>query len=279
MMKNFTLLILCIFLSITMTAQINLDVSGGIKVGNSNQNFDGNIRYNGSDFQGYHNGLWRSLTSTGTSPWGNNADGIHYLGGRVGIANNHPDEALDVNGALKLSNGSIGSDNGTIRYTGADLEGRVGGNWLSLTTGNSPWSTNGTDIYYDVVGNEVGIGTGNPTSVFHVIGSNDAGETVDLTTSGNLLQNADLLNLSIGSGSDDGCQFIECRRFADLMFRVDGDGSVWAGETNFRVIGSTGDVYITNSTAGVILTSPNGNCWRLTIDNAGVPSYTNVTCP
>ena len=259
-----------------------LHLDGAIRLGNTANTGDGTIRFNGTDFEGYSGGSWQSLTgggSSGSSPWDTNPDGIHYLSGRVGIANNHPDEALDINGALKLSNGSIGSDNGVIRYTGSDLEGRVGGNWLSLTTGNSPWNTNGTDIYYNVVGNEVGIGTENPTSVFHVIGDNEAGETVDITTTGNLLQNADVLNIGMGANSDDGAQFIECRRFADLMFRVDGDGSVWAGETNFRVVGSTGEVYITNATAGVILTSPNGNCWRMTVDNTGVPSFTNVTCP
>ena len=94
-----------------------------------------------------------------------------------------------------------------------------------------------------------------------------------------MITNADLLNLTMANGSSDDAQFIECRRFTNLMFRVNGDGSVWAGEDRFRVVGNTGDVYITDSSAGVILTSPNGNCWRMTIDNSGVPSYTNVTCP
>lgn len=279
MKKQLTILIFLLSFNF-LNAQISIDADDGIKVGNSTSTEDGTIRYNGSDFFGYTGGLWKSLTSGGGStPWLTNANGIHYSAGRVGIATNTPDEALDVNGALKLSNGSIGSDNGTIRYTGADLEGRVGGSWLSLTTGPSPWTANGSEIYFDVVGNEVGIGTANPTSELHVIGTNDAGETVDLTTTGALLANADVLNIGMGASSSDDAQFIECRRFADLMFRVNGDGLVWAGEDKFRVVGSTGDVYVTDSAAGVILTSPNGNCWRLTVDNSGNPTYTNITCP
>jgi hypothetical protein len=40
-----------------------------------------------------------------------------------------------------------------------------------------------------------------------------------------------------------------------------------------------GDVYIENATKGVIMTSPNGGCWRMTIDNTGNPVFTSVTCP
>ena len=40
-----------------------------------------------------------------------------------------------------------------------------------------------------------------------------------------------------------------------------------------------GDVYIDNSSKGIILKSPNGNCWRVTIDNAGNFIRTNISCP
>jgi len=41
----------------------------------------------------------------------------------------------------------------------------------------------------------------------------------------------------------------------------------------------TGDVYIENIGSGVITKSPDGNCWRMTVSNAGAPIFTAITCP
>jgi hypothetical protein len=40
-----------------------------------------------------------------------------------------------------------------------------------------------------------------------------------------------------------------------------------------------GDVYVTNSLNGVILTSPDNQCWRVTVDNTGAISTSSVACP
>ncbi len=61
---------------------------------------------------------------------------IQHADGYVGIGNVNPLEKLDVVGAIKLGNTS-NSNNGTIRYTGTDFEGRVNGTWLSLTANNN----------------------------------------------------------------------------------------------------------------------------------------------
>jgi type II secretory pathway pseudopilin PulG len=42
---------------------------------------------------------------------------------------------------------------------------------------------------------------------------------------------------------------------------------------------SNGDVYTDTTGKGIILRSPNGSCFRLTVDNAGVPTSTTMTCP
>ena len=39
------------------------------------------------------------------------------------------------------------------------------------------------------------------------------------------------------------------------------------------------DVYISTSTKGIILTSPNGSCWRESVSNIGILSMTSITCP
>ncbi len=42
---------------------------------------------------------------------------------------------------------------------------------------------------------------------------------------------------------------------------------------------SGGDIAIKDSASGLVLKSPNGTCYRVTIDNAGTLNTTNVACP
>lgn len=40
-----------------------------------------------------------------------------------------------------------------------------------------------------------------------------------------------------------------------------------------------GDIFIEDVSKGVIMKSPNGNCWRMTISNSGQPEINSITCP
>ncbi len=40
-----------------------------------------------------------------------------------------------------------------------------------------------------------------------------------------------------------------------------------------------GDILLEGNQAGVIMNSPNGNCWKLGVDNSGNPMFTSITCP
>lgn len=42
---------------------------------------------------------------------------------------------------------------------------------------------------------------------------------------------------------------------------------------------ANGDIFISDVSGGVIMKSPNGNCWRVTIDNNGDFVKTQITCP
>lgn len=42
---------------------------------------------------------------------------------------------------------------------------------------------------------------------------------------------------------------------------------------------ASGDVYVSDPTRGIILKSPNGGCWRVTIDNTGNFVRTSIACP
>lgn len=76
----------------------------------------------------------------------------------------------EIEGALKIGNTSL-LDDGIIRFTGTDFEGRSNGMWMSLTNSNSPTTTNWTLIgshIYNNNGGNVGIGTTNPSREFHI---------------------------------------------------------------------------------------------------------------
>lgn len=40
-----------------------------------------------------------------------------------------------------------------------------------------------------------------------------------------------------------------------------------------------GDILLEGNQAGVIMNSPNGDCWKLGVDNAGNPVFTSIICP
>jgi len=40
-----------------------------------------------------------------------------------------------------------------------------------------------------------------------------------------------------------------------------------------------GDVFVSNPANGIILKSPNGSCWRVTIDDTGNFVRTSIPCP
>jgi hypothetical protein len=40
----------------------------------------------------------------------------------------------------------------------------------------------------------------------------------------------------------------------------------------------SGDIYLQNPESGIIMTSPNGQCWKLTVTNKGKAKYSKVDC-
>ncbi len=63
--------------------------------------------------------------------------------------------------------------------------------------------------------------------------------------------------------------------------RIEANGNVGIGTElpKSKLEVKEGDVYVNDPTKGIILKSPNGNCWRVTIDNTGNFVRTAITCP
>ncbi|MBT28134.1 MAG: hypothetical protein CMO01_00630, partial [Thalassobius sp.] len=63
--------------------------------------------------------------------------------------------------------------------------------------------------------------------------------------------------------------------------RIDNTGNVGIGteQPKAKLEVTDGDVYINDVNKGIILKSPNGNCFRVTIDNNGEFVKTQIACP
>jgi Concanavalin A-like lectin/glucanases superfamily len=69
--------------------------------------------------------------------------------------------------------------------------------------------------------------------------------------------------------------------FSLERMRIDANGNLGIGTQNpkSKVQVTSGDVYVENPDRGIILKSPNGTCWRVTIDDSGNFVRTSIACP
>lgn len=63
--------------------------------------------------------------------------------------------------------------------------------------------------------------------------------------------------------------------------RIDKEGDVGIGtdDPKTRLQVANGDIYISDISKGVIMKSPDGQCWRMTVTNEGEPQFSMIECP
>lgn len=261
--------------------------------------------------------LFISLTISAQGWIGNSNNLIAYNSSlsltpiKVGIGVNSPTSLFHTNGTLRFeglsqATGSpfdrllISDNNGNVRWFDINSLNQGDSDWFGLGT-NLPPTNITEDIYTEgraFILDEP-IGTKTPRTNLHILYTNSTAynsttlpiANIDPNGGGGLLienrSNALNARASITFMTRDNMSNFEATTAissistdtnkADLVFQNETDGSAQMRES--MRITSDGDVYLPNSNRGVILTSPSGNCWRLTVDNSGNPIFTSITCP
>ncbi len=230
--------------TVTMTINQTGDVGIGIQAPNYKLDVDGTI--NATEY--LINGETLNLSE---SVWESDASSAYYNVGSIGIGNTAPQKLLDIslpatgnekdNGiSLNRDGGYLNMINGTL-YDGK-FQARIS---AKSTHDDSPGM----------------IVTATPNS--DIIGSNSIilrGGEFDPLVNSNILKVQNNLE--------------------DLM-TVKSNGNVGIGTTipTAKLHVTQGDIYIEDAASGVIMTSPDGNCWRMTVDNNGNPAFKATDCP
>lgn len=132
--------------------------TGGLQVGNSASNLAGNIRWTGTDFQGYNGATWQSFT-TGATYTGDGTTGINVTGSVISALNTSSIwnagqlAGTPLNGVIPPVNGQVLKLSGGKWAAGTDNDAQtlsIVGNTVSISNGNNitlppsnAWGLNG----------------------------------------------------------------------------------------------------------------------------------------
>ncbi len=188
-------------------------------------------------------------------------------GGSMGVGTTTPQSTLAVNGNLAL--GSYAGTNGAPSG-GLIVPGRVG-----IGTSNPQRSLDVSTDGQITFGDNVGATTGSETGLFWQGGA----EYGIYRTAGDWtgpdyrqLKMAFATGIVIDGGQSYG-------KSGTVIQPNGGNVAIGTDTPKAKLHVAGGDVYVSDNGNGVIMKSPDGNCWKLTVSNAGVPGFSAVGCP
>ncbi len=243
---------------------------------------------------------------------GNTITGNYQAGNNIVGNYQASDNTLLFNGNNVKANYQAGNG---INITGNTIAGNyqagtginISGNTISSTggSGGGQWITHSNGIYYPsgTTSGNVGIRS-TPLSGIALIVNGDVpgvaeGNVATFTSSSNWHTQFSLENSASNSFytfavGGPGNTELKTKNFGIRNSNIQKWSLTVGGLTNFIGLGDqsifptipksmlhlkTGDIYIEQSINGVVLKSPNGGCFRVTVDNSGTLVTTNITCP
>ncbi len=231
--------------------RMRIGENGNVGIGNSNPMFK-------LDVAGAINATSLLINGTPISsgPWTQQVNNISYNLGNVGIGTTTPVTKLEINGNndlnllnLRNQNNSLGINayvSSDTDFHGSALVGR-----RSRGTYLAPQQVLEGDRISGIYGSLFANGDyQNSAAVHFYVGPNPGNSSYPS-------------NIRFETTNTNQTVRLERMRITE------------AGNVNVK----SGDIYLENINAGVIMKSPNGQCWRLTVDNSGNPIFTSITCP
>jgi hypothetical protein len=217
----------------------------------------------------------------------------------------NPTANFHTKGSLRFE--GINTDNTMTRILVMDNNGNVSSRDAStLGSGTGFWTTDVNGIHNTNASGNVGVGTNSKADTkFIVMGTGDySGEfnsTLTWQTAVNIRNASNNRRYALVVGGTANNQALEgvgagffgiandnttsLNTTYPIIISADdkvGVGMGVGGSSNApksQLHVKNGDIYIDSVTAGVIMKSPNGSCFRMTVSNAGTPVFTPIPCP
>lgn len=170
---------------------------------------------------------------------------------QIGINTTSPANLLEVNI----------NPNGNELFSGLELTRNIG--FLSIR--------NGTSFSGEFQPRISGAADSNNSPGLTIVGTPSL---INSTSRGIVLRAGESASLNDGN-------ILEIDNYSTTHLAIDNIGQLALGNTSpeAKLHITNGDIYIEDINKGIIMQSPNGQCWRFTADNTGRFTSTSITCP